>query len=90
MMRKPENLIRHELIGLHVTIASSKGKTIERVHGRVIDETKNTIKVENDKKVRGIIKDGCVFRFTIPETGAVTVVDGKELVGRPEDRIKRK
>ncbi len=90
MTRKPENLVRHELVGLEVVITKSSDPFLKGLKGRVIDETKNTITTEIDKKVRKIIKDSCTFRFTIPESGDTVEIDGKELAGRPEERIKKR
>lgn len=88
-MRTAENLVRHELIGLKVRVAGSSNKTNVGLTGKVVDETRNTLVIEklDGKEVR-IAKDSAVFSF---EIGSVWVkVDGKLLVGRPEDRIKKK
>lgn len=45
-MITPRNVFRHELIGLNVKIAKCTHKPLEGVEGRVIDETKNTLKIE--------------------------------------------
>ena len=86
----PYNLIRHELIGLRVEIKESSDPTIVGLKGRVVDETYNTFKIEcEDGKERTVIKKTCVFIFILP-TGERVEVDGKLLVARPEDRIKKK
>lgn len=68
------------------------GKTIEVMHstnpcdlhikGRVIDETRNMILVHQGGLKR-LIKKNVIILLENQE------IDGKELVGRPEDRIKR-
>ena len=86
----PKNLVRHELIGLAVRIDESTDPTLKGVRGRVIDETYNTLKIETkDGKEKVIPKRNCIFIFTLPNKTKVQV-DGKLLVGRPEDRIKKK
>ena len=85
----PQNLIRHELIGLKVKIEKSVDPTQKGITGRVIDETYNTLKIETKSKEKTVIKGNCIFVFTLSDKTKVQV-DGKLLVSRPEDRIKKK
>jgi len=86
----PENLVRHELIGLNVRIAKSTDQTQKGLKGKVIDETYNTIKVETKEgKEKVIPKSNTIFIFALPN-GVKVEVDGKILISRPEDRIKKK
>jgi len=85
----PHNLVRHELFGLAVRIKyrtnSQKG-----LSGKVIDETYNTLKIETKNGKEKIIpKSSAIFIFTLPNKVKV-MVEGKVLIGRPEDRIKKK
>jgi len=88
-MRTPENLVKHELIGLKVRIVESTNPKNIGMSGRVIDETRNTLVIEKaDGRGVTLPKEAHVFSF---EVGSVWVkVDGKLLVARPEDRIKKK
>ncbi|MCD6367930.1 MAG: ribonuclease P protein subunit [Candidatus Aenigmarchaeota archaeon] len=89
-MRTKKNLIRHEFIGLEIKVIESKNKNLVGISGKVIDETKNTIKIESrDKKEKIIPKNGNVFEFTLPRNKRVTIC-GDEIRVRPEDRIKKK
>ena len=89
MVILPHNLVRHELIGLKVKIDKSSDSS-KGISGKVIDETYNTLKIETkDGKEKTAIKDNCTFVFTIPDKTKVQV-DGKLLISRPEDRIKKK
>ena len=85
----PHNLVRHELIGLKIRIDKSTDKTQKNLSGTVIDETYSTLKLDTKDKEKTVIKDNCVFVFTLPDKTKVEV-DGKLLVSRPEDRIKKK
>lgn len=85
----PENLVRHELIGLKVKIAKSTDSTHEKIAGKIVDETYNTLKIETKEKEKIIPKKNTVFIFTLPN-GVKVQVDGSLLVSRPEDRIKKK
>jgi ribonuclease P protein subunit POP4 len=47
------------------------------------------IKIETRGKEKVIPKNNCIFIFTLPNKTKIQV-DGKLLIGRPEDRIKKK
>jgi ribonuclease P protein subunit POP4 len=84
-----KNLVHHEFIGLNVH-ARSKNNTSLNLNGTIIDETKNTIKIEgNDNTEKMIPKKGTVFVFEIPN-GEKIEIDGDILSIRPEDRIKKR
>ena len=88
-MITPKDLVRHELIGLRVKIVDSTNKAIIGVSGRVVDESRNTLTIETPRGPKNFVKEQCVFSFQIP-SGEWVRVDGKLLVARPEDRIKKK
>jgi len=88
-MITPQNLVRHELIGLKVKIEKSADSTQKSVSGMVVDETYNTFKIETKGKERVIPKGNSIFMFTLPN-GMKVEVEGKILISRPEDRIKKK
>ncbi len=85
----PENLVRHELIGLKVKVKQSTNPSQRGLGGKVIDETFKTLKIETTKGEKTIAKKDAVFVFTIQD-GTKIQVDGKILLGRSEDRIKKK
>ncbi len=85
----PSNLVRHELIGLHVKIVSAKNPSNIGVEGKVVNETYKTLVIEHKKKEKTVFKDGVTIIFTLPNKQKVEV-DGKLLVARPWDRIKKK
>lgn len=86
---KPEELVRHELIGLEVRVADSTNKSQAGLEGRVVDESRQTLTIETEKGVKTLAKEQCVFSFRLP-SGERVRVDGKLLVARPEDRIKKR
>ena len=89
-MITPQNIFRHELVGLYVEIVKSNHTGFTGIKGEVVDETKNTIKVEVVDGCEKIIpKNVATFRFTLPDS-AVVEIDGRIIVARPEDRIKKK
>jgi ribonuclease P protein subunit POP4 len=84
---KPENILRHELIGLKAVIARSSNPFLAGTRGRIIDETKNTVKLSTRNGVKVIPKGVAVLRLDLPD-GSVVEVEGARLVGRPENRMK--
>jgi len=85
----PHNLVRHELIGLRVEVKDSTNKAQIGLKGTVIDETYKTLKIETKKGEKVIPKETTIFIFALQDKTRVQV-DGKLIVGRPEDRIKKK
>jgi len=85
----PSNLVRHELIGLEVEIKESTNKSQVGLKGKVIGETYSTIRIETGRGEKIIPKDITIFIFKLPN-GTKVQVDGKILISRPEDRIKKK
>ena len=85
----PQNLVRHELIGLKVKVAKSTDSTQKNISGTVVDESHNTLTIESGGREKNVIKSNCVFVFTLPDRRKVEV-EGKVIVSRPEDRIKKK
>ena len=84
-----KNLVHHEFIGLNVEITNVKDKSLKLL-GTVIDETKNTIKIEDANKNEKLIpKKGSIFTFEIP-SGEKVEANGDILSIRPEDRIKKR
>ncbi|MEM5820480.1 MAG: ribonuclease P protein subunit [Candidatus Aenigmatarchaeota archaeon] len=90
MVRNEYNLVRHELIGLKVKILDSKNKSLKKIKGIVVDETYNTIIIEKKNKKRKVVpKKSTIFLFELDNNKKVKVL-GDILIGRPEDRIKKK
>jgi len=87
MPLKPENILRHELIGLNATVARSSNRFLTGKRGRIIDETRNTLRLSTRKGIVVIPKDVAVFRLDLPD-GSIVEVEGTRLVGRPENRMK--
>lgn len=85
----PKNIVRHELIGLTTRVKSATNKYLIGIKGLIVNETYNMIEVETKKKVVKVMKKGTIFIFYLP-SGKRVEVDGNLLVGRPEDRIKKK
>ncbi len=83
----PQNLLRHEFIGLKVRITTATNAQLSGLVGKVVDETRNTLTLFNGTRSRIIPKDVATFNFHLP-TGEIVKVEGKRLIGRAEDRVK--
>ena len=87
-MKITPDIIRGEFIGTESRIAGSQHPNYVGITGRIINETKNTFTIFRAGKAKNIVKDSAVFHFKFPD-GTVVEIDGKLLVGRPEDRLKK-
>ena len=87
-MKVTPDIIRYEFIGANGIIAKSLHEGYVGLNGTVIGETRNTFTLLDEGKAKNVIKEFSVFNFTFND-GTVVDIDGKLLVGRPEDRLKK-
>lgn len=83
-----KNVMRHELIGLEARVINSSDPTLLGVHGRILDETRGTLVIENSSGVKIIPKAGSTYEIKLPD-GEKMVIEGQKLIGRPEERVRR-
>jgi len=88
-MITPENIVRHELIGLNVRVEKSSNPSAAGLSGKVVDESRQTLTLDVRGKEKKLVKEECIFLFRLP-SGRKVRVSGRVLVARPEDRIKKK
>lgn len=81
----PKEVIQHELIGLTIEVISAENKSLIGLKGKIVDETRNLLILENGKK---IIKSNATFKIKFKNKNIS--VRGSLLVGRPEDRLKQR
>ncbi|MFN4132868.1 MAG: ribonuclease P protein component 1 [Candidatus Hadarchaeales archaeon] len=84
-----KNLPRHELVGLRAIIVDSSDPSLKGVEGIVVDESKNMLIIEEGGRLKKIPKSISTFVFIIP-SGKRVKVDGKMIMGRPEERIGKR
>ncbi|MFQ5999284.1 MAG: ribonuclease P protein component 1 [Candidatus Bathyarchaeia archaeon] len=89
MMKVTPAIVQQELIGLNAKVVRSPHSDYVGISGRVLDETRNTIVILHKNKKKTIIKSTAVFNFTMPD-GTIVEIDGKAIIGRPEDRTKKR
>lgn len=87
-MKVTPDIVRYEFIGTEAAVAKSKHLGYIGIHGKVIDETKNTFTILHKGKRKTVMKEAAVFHFNFSD-GTIVEIDGKLLVGRPEDRLKK-
>ena len=85
-MRTRKNLAKHELIGLEVEVIESSDKSQVGIKGRVVDETKNTLVIE-DRKEKTVPKKNAKFRVRIDDE--TIEIKGNKIAYAPENRIKK-
>ncbi|HJX05452.1 MAG TPA: ribonuclease P protein subunit [Candidatus Nanoarchaeia archaeon] len=80
-----DNNLAEEFIGSMIEVVKSKNKDLQGAQGRIIDETKNTFIILDEKKQeKTLLKKGSVFRIGGKE------ISGEKILYRPEERIKLK
>jgi len=89
LIQRPENLARHELIGLSVSVSESTNKGLAGISGMIVDETRNTFLLETDRGTKRIPKANTSLTFTLPD-GQMVKVTGSILISQPENRINKK
>ena len=76
------------MIGAQIDIVDSKNQTLNGLKGTVIDETRNTIIVKSNNKVKNVIKNQINF-ILITKNNMTIKSNGTSLIGRQEDKIRR-
>ncbi len=87
-MKVTPDIIRQEFIGTEGKITESAHFGYIGICGKVIDETRNTFTILHKRKAKSVVKNMAVFNFKFID-GTIVEIDGRLLVGRAEDRIKK-
>ena len=74
----------HELIGEEIIVVKTANPALFGITGKIVDETKATIRVLQEGKIKTALKRALVLQLI--RTGKI--IDGKTLLKRPEDRLK--
>jgi RNase P/RNase MRP subunit p29 len=74
----------HEIIGEEVEVHDAKNKDNIGIKGKVADETKSTLTIESNGKMKQLLKNNITLKMS--RTGEL--IKGINLVKRPEERIK--
>ncbi len=82
---KDDRLVE-EYIGASIKIIGASDPKYENIHGKVVDETKNTFIIGNDRD-KIVPKKGCLFKIALNDSWKT--IKGEDIMYRPEDRIKK-
>lgn len=82
-----QNIHKHELIGQNAKIITTKDPGCIGLKGKIVDETKKTIKIEVSGKEKTLQKNGTVLTLRIENQDVKLDLSALRL--RPEDRIKK-
>lgn len=88
-MKVTPDIIRSEFIGTEAKVSKSTHKEYVGLSGKIIDETRNTFTILHEGKRKKIVKNSAIFHFKFSD-GTIVEIDGKLLLGRPEDRLKKR
>ena len=88
-MKTAVTFVQDEFIGLNAKVVKSSNPSYMGISGKVVDETRNTLVIRQRHEDKVIVKEAAVFQFTLPD-GTVIEVEGKIILGRPEDRMKKR
>ncbi len=90
MRHTPRNILRHELIGLKAEVVDAKNPSLIGKNGLILDETRNMLLIgEPGGPKSWVQKDVVKLRIWLPD-GTRLLIEGRVLVGRPEERLKKK
>lgn len=75
--------MRDEFIGKFIRVLKSSNPFDVGITGRVVDESRNMLVIETEDGEKKLIKKTVVIDMN------GKIIYGKDIVGRPEDRLKR-
>lgn len=83
-----DNVTAHELIGMEGKIIESKDPSLTNIYGKIVYETRNMLFINTNTKTRMIPKNAVKLSVKLPD-GTQCIINGVDLVGRPEERMQR-
>lgn len=83
-----DDIIKGEYIGRIVEVSNNNVYSGKHIEGVIVDETKNTFKIQTRKGIKIFLKKNIILKdkYNIESTH----VEGKVLIGKPEERLKKK
>ena len=83
-----KELVQRTWIGLEIAVVEARNKSLVGLKGKVVDESKEMLTVQTATGEKKVVKEQA--RFQVYDQDKQFLVDGKLLVGRPEERIKKR
>lgn len=88
-MRVTPAILQHEFIGLDAKVVRSTNPDYVGITGKIINETRNTLVIRHKNKDKVVVKNIADFHFILSD-GTIVEIEGDAIVGRPEDRLKKR
>jgi len=85
-MISPQNVLRHEMIGLDILVVGAQNPLHRGLYGRIVDETRNLLILETSLGIKRIPKQGSRFQVRLC-SGELVEIDGSVMILAPEKRI---
>jgi ribonuclease P protein subunit POP4 len=82
-------IAQQEFIGLEASVTRSTNQDDMHITGVVVDETRKTFVILQDRKKKTVMKNQTLFHFTLPDN-TIVEIEGGVLLGRPEERLKKR
>ncbi len=86
---KDLEIVQGEFIGLNAKVVKANNACYVSVSGPVVNETQRTLVIRHENEDKTIVKETTVFQFILQD-GSVVEIQGKAILGRPEDRVKKR
>ena len=81
-----KDVLKKELIGCALEVTDAENKRLKGIKGKIIDETKNTIIIQNKNKVKKTLLKNQI-KFIIEINNKRIEIDGKKINKKSEKRI---
>ncbi len=85
-MITPQNILRHEFIGLNLSVVGTPNAAEKGISGLIVDETKNTLSVKTGTGIKTLEKQHRLLRVILPD-GVSVKIDGNALSVSPSHRV---
>lgn len=83
-----KDMLKQELIGCRIKVVDARNAANTQLTGVVVDETRNMLTIAEHGVEKKLIKKDVTIQVTLK--GETYNIDGKLLVGKPEDRLKKR
>jgi len=79
-----KNVLAQELIGCNIEIVDATNRSLVGIKGPVVDETMNTLVIDQGGRRKVLLKGHITFTTKIKDKRIK--IDGKKVIGKPEKR----
>ena len=83
-----QTVVQQMVIGLNAKVVRSDNPSQIGISGKIIDETRNMLKIFDKGKSKSIPKKTSTLHISLADK-TIIEIEGTVLLGRPENRIKK-